>query len=31
MWRTSKIFQRLTARDVPSTRVSSRYAIQDDW
>lgn len=31
MWRTSKIFQRLKARDLPTTRSSSRYAIQDDW
>ncbi len=31
MWRTSKIFQRLKARDLPTTQSSSRYAIQDDW
>lgn len=31
MWRTSKIFQRLKARDRPPTQSSSRYAIQDDW
>ncbi len=31
MWRTSKIFQRLKARDLPSTQSASRYANQDDW
>lgn len=31
MWRASKIFQRLKARDLPVAQSSSRYANQDDW
>lgn len=31
MWRASKIFQRLKARDLPPTQSTSRYANQDDW
>ena len=31
MWRSSKIFQRLQSRDVPSSQSSSRYANPSDW